>query len=249
MVGYVYEAGEEPTIYITDPDDIAAGISECLENLLPRDHTYDDEEDETEDGSGEGGSEEETAVEIRNGKADFGAYMDKPITWMVLKQEGSEALLISEQALDYGKFHSYKESIEELKAYREEHNAYPPVTWEDSTLRGFLNVEFFFAAFSPRERNAILDIQDTEDRVTLLSEAEAKSFFNRYDARVCHPSEYAKKQGAPQTCPWWLRSEGMGDMRACAVTRDGRVEKNAMAKQNTATALAGIRPVIRVRTQ
>ena len=247
VAGYVYEAGDDPVIYITDPDDIASGISECLDNLKPRENTYDDED--PDEGTGGDTAEEEEAVELKGGKAVFGAYMDKPITWQVLKREGDEALLLSEQALGYGKFHSYKESVEELKAYKAEHNAYPPVTWEDSTLRGFLNVEFFFAAFSPRERNAILDIQDTEDRVTLLSEAEAKSFFNRYDARVCRPSEYAKKQGAPQTCPWWLRSEGMGDMRACAVTRDGRVEKTALASANTATALAGIRPVIRVRVK
>ena len=248
VAGYVYEAGGNPVIYITDPDDIAAGISECLDNLKPRENTY---EEDGEDGSEEDAEEEEeeAAVELKGGKAGFGAYMDKPITWQVLKKEGSEALLLSEQALGYGKFHAYKESVEELKAYKAEHNAYPPVTWEDSTLRGFLNAEFFFAAFSPRERSAILDIKDTEDRVTLLSEAEAKSFFNRYDARVCRPSEYARKQGAPQTCPWWLRSEGMGDMRACAVTKDGRVEKTALASANTATALAGIRPVIRVRVK
>ncbi|MBR4749695.1 MAG: hypothetical protein IK083_09040 [Abditibacteriota bacterium] len=248
VAGYVYEAGGNPVIYITDPDDIAAGISECLDNLKPRENTY---EEDGEDGSEEDAEEEEeeAAVELKGGKAVFGAYMDKPITWQVLKKEGSEALLLSEQALGYGKFHAYKESVEELKAYKAEHNAYPPVTWEDSTLRGFLNAEFFFAAFSPRERSAILDIKDTEDRVTLLSEAEAKSFFNRYDARVCRPSEYARKQGAPQTCPWWLRSEGMGDMRACAVTKDGRVEKTALASANTATALAGIRPVIRVRVK
>ncbi|MBQ9359279.1 MAG: hypothetical protein IJT95_07025, partial [Abditibacteriota bacterium] len=249
IVGYVYEAGDAPVINITDPDDIAAGISECLENLLPRDHTDDSWDEDEEDPDTEQDPEEPKALELKGGQTVFGAWMDEPITWKVLAREEGRALLISDKALFYGKYHQYTQTIDELKRYREENGAYPPVKWEESSLCEYLNKDFYTQAFSPDQREYILEPaeEDYGGRVSLLSEAEAKGFWNRYDARICHPADYAKKQGAAANCPWWLRSEGMGDMRACAVTKDGKVEKNAMAGQNTATALAGVRPVIWVR--
>ncbi|MBP5274546.1 MAG: hypothetical protein ILO36_06390 [Abditibacteriota bacterium] len=243
-VGYVYEAGEEPLVYLIDEKDISDGVKECLDNLLPRESVIDPGEDEDEDPE----EEEEGAVELGGSRLVFGAYKDDPVSWDVLESKDGEALLICSSILDYGLFHKYDMAIDELKAWKAEHGAYPPVSWEESSLRKSLNEEFLVEAFSPDQRRALIP-DENGDRITLLSEEEAKRFWKRYDARTCPATAFARKKGAPAKCPWWLKTPGLGDMRACAVTSDGRVDKNCMAGKNTATALAGIRPVIRVRTK
>ena len=59
---------------------------------------------------------------------------------------------------------------------------------------------------------------NTQDKVFLLSYAEAWKYFKDASARMCAPTEYAVKQGAETsnsykvdgkaTCYWWLRSPG-----------------------------------------
>lgn len=82
------------------------------------------------------------------------------------------------------------------------------MTWETCTLRSWLNSTFLNAAFSSEEQKAILTTtmdnsesqgngqwsvtggNNTEDRVFLLSYAEAKEFFNSDSERTCKPTYY-----------------------------------------------------------
>ena len=127
-----------------------------------------------------------------------------PIEWIVLDTDGKKSLLLSRHGLD-------------AKPYNEEWNI---ITWEECTLRTWLNGTFLNEAFTAQEQEGILMMNvdnsqtqgycgwdtdggdNTQDRVFLLSYAEANKYLgvnydnnNDKDSRVV-PTDYAMKQGA-----------------------------------------------------
>lgn len=130
------------------------------------------------------------------------------------------------------------------------------MTWERCSLRAWLNEDFLNAAFTEEEQKAILltDVDnslaqcygwgiaggnDTQDRLFLLSYAEAHKYFNiqfgvknNIAARIS-PTAYASKAGARQdnrknktgegiVAGWWfLRSPGSFKNCVAAVGTDG----------------------------
>ena len=145
------------------------------------------------------------------------------IEWLVLDYDAAnnKALLISRYALD-------------CKPYN---TNYADVTWETCTLRKWLNNDFISKAFSSQQKTAILTTMvdnsknqgyydtnggnSTQDKVFLLSYAEAWKYFKNDDARTCQPTAYAVKQnvytGINGNCCWWLRSPGWTSSSACDV--------------------------------
>ena len=156
------------------------------------------------------------------------------IEWLVLDYDAknNRALLISRYALD-------------AKPYNVD---WLDMTWEECTLRAWLNNDFLSAAFTAGEQSAILTTEvdnsmsqgysewsvyggkNTQDKVFLLSCAEARKYFSvehysviiysysNVTSRV-KPTAYAIRNGAPtsndyQTADgeaagwWWLRSPG-----------------------------------------
>lgn len=128
----------------------------------------------------------------------------EPIEWIVLDEAGGKVLLLSRYGLD-------------AKQY---HKAYAGITWENCSLRSWLNNEFLKEAFSDAEQTAIALTEvdnsakqgysewdtdggnDTRDYVFLLSCAEAEKYLGvTYDdndnlkSRVI-PTPYAIAHGA-----------------------------------------------------
>ncbi|MBO5570219.1 MAG: hypothetical protein J6A79_14965 [Clostridia bacterium] len=162
-----------------------------------------------------------------------GGADNTPIEWIVLDTDGKKSLLISKYALD-------------TKPYN---TSYKAVTWETCTLRSWLNKDFLGKAFSSAEQGAILTTNvdnskaqgnsgystsggnNTQDKVFLLSYAEAGKYFKDDNARKCAPTDYAIKQGAytnlsdradgRATGWWWLRSPGRRRYSAASVYFDG----------------------------
>ncbi|NLX82379.1 MAG: TIR domain-containing protein [Clostridiales bacterium] len=152
------------------------------------------------------------------------------IQWIVLKRDGDKALIISKQNLDSQPYHSI----------------YGFVTWETSSLRVWLNDRFLNTAFSEEEQGAILttNLQNeanpqyntkggnpTEDKVFLLSIAEAESLFGSDADRVAKNTDYAKAQGAYTDKDngagrWWLRSPGSNQRFAALVKSVGSVYRS-----------------------
>lgn len=138
-----------------------------------------------------------------NGKED--------ISWIVLKKEGNRLWLISEYVIDW-------------KPYNEKDIQ---ITWENCTLRTWLNEEFMDIAFSDAEKSMIPTVtvnadpsyfdgetidagNTTKDKVFLLSQKEAKQF-SIY--KGCVPTRYAIAQGADlwnkkTDTSWYLRTPG-----------------------------------------
>ena len=165
----------------------------------------------------------------------FGAYEQdnntsngkEEIEWIVLANEGNQSLLISRSALDC----------------RQYNTKYTDVTWESCSLRTWLNGTFLKEAFSAEEQKAILTTKvdnsksqgnsswstsggnNTEDKVFLLSYAEAGKHFSSNSDRICKPTAYAKAQGAytndSGNCWWWLRSPGSTQDGAASVSTGG----------------------------
>ena len=135
------------------------------------------------------------------------------------------------------------------------------ITWEKCTLRTWLNRNFFNKAFSANEQSAILltNVDNskghgysgyntdggniTQDRIFLLSYAEANKYFNvthsssnNIKSRV-QPTAYATKREAQTSSIiktadgaavgwWWLRSPGDTQDKAMSVSFVGSIDNN-----------------------
>ncbi len=145
----------------------------------------------------------------------------KPVTWLVLRTEASDALVISEKALDVGPYEAFWLWCKE------------DVTWEGSQIRQWVNGEFLDSCFTPEDRQRIRTTRvdngpgqggsartnggpDTSDRLFFLSCSEAESLFSSAQSRCCGYTGYAEYQGIDTirddepgpTCRWWLRTPG-----------------------------------------
>lgn len=120
-------------------------------------------------------------------------YYQGPIKWRVLEVKDNKALLISEHIL--------------FNSYFDENNS---GIWKKSTLRRFLNKDFFEVSFSEEEKKSILSRihvthgYPTSDKLFLLSEEEAKKYFKDNKDRVAHDLN-------GNSYWWWLRSRGIYD--------------------------------------
>lgn len=136
----------------------------------------------------------------------------EPIEWIVLRNKDNTLYAISKYGLENKPYHDINE----------------PVTWEECSLREWLNGEFYEEAFSKEEKAMILETElqnadnpyygtpggnDTIDKVFLLSykEFEPKAFAYQN----CMPTVYGEKQGIiiddkiAIQCKWWLRTPGI----------------------------------------
>ena len=186
---------------------------------------------------------------------EFGNYpqeedgTEKPIEWIVMKNEGNQVLLLSKYVLDAK---PYNEELEE-------------VTWETSDIRQWLNNEFYTTAFNKTEKAKIQTSliknednseygtsggNDTEDKVFLLSEKEAETLFSNDEERIAKATEYTEKSGVyvneEKSVLWWLRSPGEGSNYAAAVTDDGWFDERG---DDVDDSRDGVRPALHLNLQ
>ena len=175
------------------------------------------------------------------------------IEWCVLEIQDGRALLISTKGLDTQPFDAQ----------------YRRIVWENSTIRSWLNTTFLNKAFSAEEQAAILTTHvdngkkqgfdrwnidggnDTQDKVFLLSYAEAKKYFDiatpgidgPEKARI-QPTKYAADQGAyvseefktadgKDATRWWLRSPGCNQLDAACVHSRGCIGEQMCSNKDT----------------
>lgn len=161
----------------------------------------------------------------------FGKYPQKnqekkeDIEWMVLKRDENRLFLLSKYALDCKEYNKY----------------YKDITWEECSLRKWLNKEFVNCAFSENEKDMISETfvtadknpvydnvnpgNDTTDKVFLLSMNELEEYLDN-DIIKCAATEYSISKGVyvgsnSDYCYWWLRTPGC--MQNCVVVAgDGK---------------------------
>lgn len=155
------------------------------------------------------------------------------IEWRVLDIVGSRALVISRFALDVLPFNGMKEVF----------------SWENSTLRAWLNNGFLRNAFSDTERSRIIGSTvstkeqrgfgfgtksvTTRDKLFLLSEDEVKQHLYNDKERLCQHTPYAASRinnpnFIDKNCDWWLRTPAGTTSGAKFVTRFGEINSNGV---------------------
>lgn len=167
----------------------------------------------------------------------LGTYDGHPISWMVLDVSNDKALLISDIGLTSGR---YNDNL-------------LPTTWADSTLRKWLNEQFFYEAFSSAEQSRIClhrvkpEVDErhelyagpsTEDHVFLLSILEYEKYYlNRHKKWVCKMPD-----GRLRQC--WLRNYGLDRTRAAFIGRSGSIHAGGSLVNSSRNA---IRPMIWIK--
>ena len=147
----------------------------------------------------------------------FGNYNGKPIEWYIMDKNPDQHLvmLLAMDVLERRPYHTEDEDI----------------TWEQSTIRSWLNNDFFESAFTSEEKAKIPKVtvindgnpdfdtiggNNTQDYVFLLSINEVKTFLPSYisaDDNMCTKIRC--------TGEWWLRSPGHNIDNAALVSIDG----------------------------
>lgn len=166
------------------------------------------------------------------------------IKWRILAMDDGRALLVSEYALDMVDFNFSRDQ---------------KITWESCGLRKWLNEDFYCSAFSPEEKERIIESVihnserpsgDTFDRIFLLSYAEAGEYFPTDADRRCSATAYAGSRGADVfdssgRTRWWLRS---GDEDPDSTERWAAIvwaygSREFLSDINTITGI-GVRPAM-----
>ena len=116
----------------------------------------------------------------------FGNYAGEDIVWIVLDETENGLFLLSKYAIETKDYNDKNENT----------------TWEKSSLRKWLNGDFYESAFNLDEKKSIKlsyiqnsdnsesgadGGKDTEDRVFLLSIDEAERFFKTDEERIVSP--------------------------------------------------------------
>ncbi len=159
----------------------------------------------------------------------FGSYPQgkngerEPIEWIILAKENGKALVISKYALDALPYNTERTDV----------------TWENCSLRKWMNDTFLNNAFSAEEQAKIATTNvsadknrlygtnsgnSTNDKVFLLSTTEAEKYFPTYELGKGIPTAYARSKGPVLTAidgvivtPWWLRTNGISQRFATRV--------------------------------
>ncbi len=158
-----------------------------------------------------GSSKEDATYQKKNGYIKGNVYWFKyePIKWRVLEEKGKEAFVACDKLID-----------------SQDYNHTDNNNYANSSIRKWLNNEFYNTAFSEAEKakiqqsvvdNSLASTGDssnkyvcanTNDKIFLLSYKEAftAAYFKDNQARIKTPTDYALCQGAYSGGWWWLRS-------------------------------------------
>ena len=178
----------------------------------------------------------------------FGVYNygngPRALEWTVLERRDNKALLVTSYIIDRQKFNENSEST----------------CWERSTIRKWLNENFYNTAFSAQEKSRILTTSvrnapnpqhgtssgpDTYDKMFLLSTDEVNKYFKISKETKCQVTVYAKTNGA--YCDgayfgyWWLRTSGQYEQNASYVFYSGGVSEMGY---DVSGIIFGVRPAM-----
>lgn len=102
-----------------------------------------------------------------------GYFKVEPIKWRVLSVDGEDALLMADSSLDV---RCFNETYWVDKNKNEKVEEDEIVTWKDSSLRSWLNDEFYQKAFSDEEKKSVLESTNTNEG----TDSKEETYNNRF---------------------------------------------------------------------
>ncbi|MDO4835335.1 MAG: DUF6273 domain-containing protein [Clostridia bacterium] len=179
---------------------------------------------------------------------------EEEIEWLVLARNGSRILVISKYILANKHYHEYSDGKGNV---REDYKVY----WEKSTIRQWLNEDFYDSAFGNLHKSKIVTTnvsadrhpqydtnqgKTTTDNIFLLSYSEVQRYMPTEEERqtVQTKKSIGKTMSGKQQREkreWWTRTTGDEEFHICFVRENGRLHKDGHA---AGTMSYGIRPVM-----
>ena len=173
---------------------------------------------------------------------DTTGFAKDPIEWIVVGKENDNLLVLAKEIIDN-------------KCYKDE---YVHTSWETSTIRTWLNNQFYNEAFSEDEKAEIITEDDIlhngfSDRVFVLSEEQANKYFANDTLRAAMATKYAKniinnggklEVANNGNSPYWLRTVGETSTKAMDIDTVGAI--NTVGTTVTST-YDGVRPAMWVK--
>lgn len=224
--------------------------------------TYDSNGDATIDGIKYhriGKSDVTDSTDYAWADGEYRYFKYEPIKWRVLKNSDDELLLAADSALDDKKFNDNSGDV----------------TWENSSIRTWLNNNFINSAFSQQEQaiintsnvvNSVTNSKginsgsDTQDKVYLLGSSEITN--NEYGfasdenyqshSRLFHGTSYAEAKGAylednGNITYYWLRTSARDHLTAGIGLYNGSITYNYTNQNKVDYGRAGVIPVIKIK--
>jgi len=156
----------------------------------------------------------------RQSQNKSGEWQSDSIKWIVLSVEDDRMLLLSESGLTYQQFSDNTAD-----------------SWESSSLKDWINSNFYDEAFTEQEKRSIISTPDSLNGVFCLSAQEVELFLPSQKNRICKPTDYAKyvcinnpkSAGGKQPLPsedgdyWWLRDSGKNVGAAANIRGNGEI--------------------------
>ena len=164
---------------------------------------------------------------------EFGRYHSdsrslSPIVWLVLDENEDSQLLITRDCIDQLPYNERRANV----------------TWENCTLRTWLNGEFLSTAFTPEEQARILP----SSGVFVLSREEVLQFMPDEASRQTSPTPYARNRGvysnARGLCAWWTRTLERDRSQAVYLSSYGSFGRGGHYVDDD---VIGVRPAVWVR--
>ena len=179
---------------------------------------------------------------------------NEDIAWLVLEKKDDSLLLLSVYGLDSQRYNENAQAV----------------NWETSTVRKWLNDDFYNAAFNENQRKKIINSvcpadsnpnydtdpgKDTIDKVFLLSISEAKKYLLSAEQLRCVPTLYttyravalgANNYSGGRSSTWFLRTPGQDETMAAYVSSDGIIRQVGYSVD---LDIVAIRPAIRVNIE
>lgn len=137
-------------------------------------------------------------------------FKPEPVEWLVLEVKDGKAFLISKYVLDAKQFDDTFDRVDYYMAILGGRAYAYHATWETSTLRPWLNNEFYNTVFTDEEQSHILltDVKnepnslrgtdsgpDTKDKIYLLSEKEYVQYFGEFYTILSKENEHIWDDG------------------------------------------------------
>lgn len=157
----------------------------------------------------------------------FGNYGNSQILWSVLEKRDDKILVISDYGLDCKPYDDQDSENWDPSA----------VSWNECSLRAWLNESFYNAAFSQDEKKLILRVSDDgiNDRVFILSLDQLITYFPSRSNRMCLATPYSEDHGSSKGGGWWWLRTNEKASHVFSVNTDGTIDNYTRVNGQKAT--------------